>query len=537
MCQPRLAEGEVMNKPCSLFLIILIFCSWVARAQTTPTASVIKGEKGRKIDELMRAYYRERLLNGTVLVAERGKVIYKRGFGLANMEFKVPNDANTKFRLASIAKPLVATLTMRLVEQGKLSLDSKVSDFLLDYRKDVADKVTVRHLLSHTSGLPDRFGRGITERMRRDPFTREQLLDLYGSGPLEFEPGSNFKYGTVAYILMSLIIEKATGKTFEHSLHDNLLAVAGMNDTGVEGRSPIVFRNEQGNAALVGDLPVMERLATGYIRIGDHYSRPPLMDMSHGNTGGTMHSTVEDLFRLDRALHSGKLLSKHSEDVMYTPIQSDTALGWNVRYLSFADLQQPFLNLVDRPRTLREAPADLKIIYKTGDLWGYTGVFARFPNEGHVIVVFFNVNNRGILADLNTIRITQGAASILYGKPYFTPRERMFANIIERQGFDKAVETFEQLRRKEPNSLILRESEFNALGYEFLERSKTAQAVNIFKLNVRAFPVSANAYDSLAEAYMRNGERRLAIENYQKSLDLNPRNTGAIEMLKILKEP
>jgi len=391
-------------------------------------------------------------------------------------------------------------------------------------------------LLSHTSGIPDGFVRpGIWERTRRDPFTRQELLALYSNGALEFEPGTRLKYGTAAYILMSLIIEKATGKTFEQALRDELLEPVGMNDTGMDGASPVVVRNEQGNSALMGNSPIIERLATGYIRVGNDYSHTPLMDMSHGSAGGTMHSTVEDLFRLDRALYSGKLLSKQSQDVIFKPLQLDTSLGWNIRYLSFSDLQQPFLTILDEPRTLREAPADFKIIYKLGDLWGYTGVFARFPNEEHAIVVLVNVNNRGIYFDLDTVRITQGVTNILYDKPYFTPRERMFADIIERQGFGKAVEVFMQLRRKEANNLILRETEFNRLGYEFLGRKKIIQAIGVFKLNVEAYPTSANAYDSLAEAYMRNGETQLAIENYQKSVDLNPQNTGAIEMLKKLK--
>jgi tetratricopeptide (TPR) repeat protein len=297
-----------------------------------------------------------------------------------------------------------------------------------------------------------------------------------------------------------------------------------------------VVRNEQGNSALVGSSPIIERLATGYFRVGNEYSRTPLMDMSHGSAGGTMYSTVEDLFRLDRALYNDKLLSKQSRDMMFQPIQSDTSLGWNVRYLSFADLQQPYMTIVNEQGPLRAAAsADFKIIYKFGDLWGYSGVFTRFPNEEHSIVVLTNLNNRGIYFNLDTVRITQALTSILYDKPYFTPRERMFAEIIEREGFGKAIALFEQLRRKEPNNPILRENELNRLGYEFLERKKPAQAIEIFKLNVKAFPASANAYDSLAEAYMRNGDRELAIKNYQRVVELNPQNTNAVETLKKLR--
>lgn len=508
-----------MNKLKKIRTFFLLFACCFALIARGQSQNVISGEKGKKIDELASAYYREGLLSGTVLVAEGGKVIYKRGFGFANMEFKVPNEPNTKFRIASISKPIVAILAMRLVEQGKLSLESKVSDFLPDYRKDIADKITVRHLLSHTSGIPDTLMHpGLWEREIRDPFTPEELLARYSSGALQFEPGTRVKYGTMAFVLLSLMIEKATGKAFEQVMRDEVLEPLEMRDTGMEGASPIVVRNEQGRSALKGSAPIIERMATGYMKVNNRYSRSPFMDMTHGSAGGWMYSTVEDLFRLDRALYEDKFLSKQAREEMFKPVLSDTALGWNTRYLSFSDLEQPFLNIVDEPKTLRQAPADLKIVYKLGDLWGFSGSFTRLPNDEHTIIVLVNVNNRAIYFDLETIRITQGVMNILYDKPYFTPRERMFAEIIGREGFEKALETLNQLKRSEPHNPIIREFEFNILGYEILGQKKFAQAIGVFRLNVEAHPTSANAYDSLAEAYAKSGDKSNAIKYYEQAL-------------------
>jgi CubicO group peptidase (beta-lactamase class C family) len=525
-----------LKKICIFFLLYSFCFVMFANAQSP---NVISGEKGKKIDELVSAYHREGLLNGTVLVAERGKVVYKRGFGFANMEFKVPNASDTKFRIASISKSIVAVLTMRLVEQGKLSLDAKVSDYLPDYRKDIADKVTVKHLLSHTSGIPDTLMHpGLWEREIRDPFTPQEILARYSSGALEFEPGTRLKYGTTAYVLLSLMIEKATGKPFEQSMSEEVLEPLGMRDTGMEGASPILVRNEQGRSALKGSAPIIERMATGYMKVNNAYSRSPFMDMTHGSAGGWMYSTVEDLFRLDRALYDDKFLSRQTREKMFTPVLSDTGLGWNARYLSFPDLQQPFLNIVDPPRTLREAPADFKIVYKLGDLWGFSGTFARLPNEGHTIIVLVNVNNRAVYFDLETVRVTQGVMNILFDKPYFTPRERMFAEIIEQRGFEKAVQTFKQLKRKEPQSAIIREFEFNILGYEILGKKKFAQAIGVFKLNVEAHPNSANTYDSLAEAYLAVREKELALKFYKKALEVNssyPNAKAAAEIVKKLE--
>src|SRR5882762_5295442 len=117
--------------------------------------SVIAQDKVRQIDELMSQYHKYQQFNGTALVADHGKVIYKKGFGPANMEWNIPNEPDTKFRLGSITKQFTATLILQLVEQGKIKLDAKVSDYLPDYRKDTGARMTIHQLLSHTSGVPN----------------------------------------------------------------------------------------------------------------------------------------------------------------------------------------------------------------------------------------------------------------------------------------------------------------------------------------------------------------------------------------------
>ena len=128
----------------------LVACAIVLLAVQT---SVLAQDKAAKIDEVMTAANKYRLFNGSVLVAENGKVIYKKGLGLAQMEWNIPNTADTKFRLGSITKQFTSALILQLVEQGKVKLDSKISEYLPAYRKDIGDKVTVHQLLNHTSGL------------------------------------------------------------------------------------------------------------------------------------------------------------------------------------------------------------------------------------------------------------------------------------------------------------------------------------------------------------------------------------------------
>src|SRR4030067_3076210 len=117
------------------------------------STSIYAQSKASKIEDLLQRYYDYGLLNGSALVAENGVVIFEKGFGLANMEWNVPNTPDTKFRIGSISKQFTATIIMQLVEEGKIKLDGKITDYLPDYRKETGDKVTIHHLLNHTSGI------------------------------------------------------------------------------------------------------------------------------------------------------------------------------------------------------------------------------------------------------------------------------------------------------------------------------------------------------------------------------------------------
>ena len=143
MMTPRLPELWTMRL-LTCATAVLLLCQHTLLAQDKPA----------KIQELLTLAHKYRQFNGTALVAENGKVIYKGAFGMANMEWEIPNTPDTKFRLGSITKQFTATLIMQLVEQGKIKLDGKLSDYFPDYRKDIGEKVTIHHLLTHTSGIP-----------------------------------------------------------------------------------------------------------------------------------------------------------------------------------------------------------------------------------------------------------------------------------------------------------------------------------------------------------------------------------------------
>ena len=209
----------------SLALSAVLLTASVAFTQT----------KSAKIDALIQQYVANRQFNGSVLVAEKGQIIFKKGYGMANMEWNIPNAPDTKFRLGSITKQFTAMLIMQLVEKGKLKLTGKVTDYLPDYPKATGDKITIHHLLTHTSGLSNYTNfPGFFEKQSRNPYTPEVFLKEFMNLPLDFEPGSKFSYSNSGYFLLGVIIEKVTGKSYAEVLKTNILAPAQLQDTGYD---------------------------------------------------------------------------------------------------------------------------------------------------------------------------------------------------------------------------------------------------------------------------------------------------------------
>jgi CubicO group peptidase (beta-lactamase class C family) len=454
-----------------------------------------------KIQELLSVANKYRQFNGTVLVAENGKVVYKGGYGSANMEWNIPNTPDTRFRLGSITKQFTATVIMQLVEQGKIKLDAHLSDYLPDYRKDTGSKVTIHHLLTHTSGIPSYTSQpGFFENVSRNPYKVDEFVKKYASGDLEFEPGSKYTYNNSGYFLLGAIIEHITGKPYEQVLKENIFDPLGMKNTGYDHYGTIIPKR-----------------AAGYIKTADGYANAPYLDMSIPYAAGSLYSTVEDLYLWDQALYTDKLLTAQSKALMYKPFLNDYAYGWVITNAAFRQNDQP-----------------VPEITHNGGINGFSTNIVRFPNEKNLIVLLDNSNSEYI------DRLSDSIAKIIYNQPYEPPKISIVPVLdktIAEKGIEAGIAQYRDLKAKQSGTYDFAEPELNRLGYQLLRNGKPKEAIEIFKLNVEAYPQGSNAYDSLAEAYMAINERELAIQNYKKSLELNPNNTNAATILKRLEKP
>jgi len=237
---------------------------------------------------------------GAALVSRNGKTLFAQAYGLADREKKTPNTLKTRFRLGSMNKMFTAVSTLQLVQSGKLDLKAPFGNYLTDYpNKDVASKVTIEQLLTHTGGTGDIFGPDF-DKHRLELKTLRDYVNLYGQRALEFEPGSRWQYSNYGFLLLGVIVEKVSGQSYYDYVRDHIFKPAGMTSTASEPE----------------DQTVSER-SVGYMK-GEGGGWQPNTDTLpyRGTSAGGGYSTVEDLLRFATALQSHKLLdAKHTEEL------------------------------------------------------------------------------------------------------------------------------------------------------------------------------------------------------------------------------
>ena len=482
-----MSTGEQMKRR-KLFTILV--------AALLTTTAAFAQDKVKTIDNLLKTYQEYGQLNGTVLVAENGKVIYEKGFGLADMEWINPNGPNTKFRIGSVTKQFTATLILQLVEEGKIKLDGKLSDYLPDYRKDTGSKVTIHHLLNHTSGIPSytnqpNFGAEIS----RNPYTVKDFVKKHTSGDLEFEPGSKFSYNNSGYFLLGAIVEQVTGKTYADVLKERIFGPVGMNDSGYDTHAPIIARR-----------------ARGYEKTLEGFANADYLDMGVPYSAGSLYSTVNDMYKWDQSLYKDKVLSAESKKLMFTPGLSNYGYGFGI---------------VDRE--IGKTGKKTKVIGHNGGIKGFNSSFTRFVDQGNLVVILDNVG----LGRYHGA-ITNSILNILNDQPVDAPKRSIAETLnktLKEKGAAAAAAEYRTL--KGANSVIydFSEGELNMLGYHLSKKNKPKDAIEIFKLNVEAFPRSSNTYDSLGEAYLKDGNKEMALVNYKKAVEQDPNNASAVRAI------
>ncbi len=452
--------------------------------------------KAKQIDQLMSQYNEYGQFNGSVLVAEHGKIIFQKGYGLANMEWDIPNQSNTKFRLGSITKQFTAFLIVSLVEQGKIKLDEPITTYLPNYPKATGDKITTHQLLTHTAGIPNYTSfRNFRKDISRNPYTVDDFVKTFADLPLDFAPGEKFSYSNSGYFLLGAIIEKVSGKTYEQYLQETIFTPLKMVNSGFD-HSDVILKNR----------------AAGYEKQGKNIINTSYIDMGIPYAAGSLYSTVEDLYLWDQALYTNKFLSAKSMDMLFKS------------YISTGGAHYGYGWFIGATNDLKDK---LTVIEHGGGINGFNTLISRIPTDKNLVILLNNTGSTA-LREMN-----QGIRAILYNQPFKSPKKSManeLSEVFATKGVTSGVDAYKKI--KDNPTYAVNEGEMNDAGYQLLQEGKIKEAIEIFKINVESFPKSGNVYDSLGEGYLKDGDKNSAIINYKKSIELDPKNVAGKKVLE-----
>lgn len=339
-------------------------------------------EIAQRADELISHLIKADLFSGAILIAKDGKPIYQRAAGLASRTWDIPNRIDTKFNLASIGKMFTGVAVAQLVEQEKLKYDDTVGSILPDYpNKEVAQKVLVRHLLSHTSGLPTmapgvKAGEDFAGRYR----TLSEYLPAFANEAPAFEPGTKYLYSNCGYNLLGAIIEKVSGQSFQDYIREHIFKPAGMNDTD--------------NGDMDMDVP---NLASGYMdaprELGGPRRNNAFVIPMRGLPSGLGYSTVGDMVKFEQALRQNKLVTADTLKELWTGRINNNRGG---RYCFGFQTRQY---------------NGQRIIFHGGGWFGITNQFEMYPELGYTVVILNNIDSNPLgLATKIGEWLTQGTS-------------------------------------------------------------------------------------------------------------------------------
>lgn len=361
-----------------LTTILLTLSFHYAIGQTVP----------QKIDSLIQAYYKVNKFNGNILVLRSGQTIFKGAYGYRNIEQHIKNSGEEIFPIASLTKSFTALMIMKLVEDRRLTLTTRVTTFFPALHPN--QPITISNLLNHTSGIREVLAdAGLREKIFAGmKVSHAELLSYFSGQPLDFEPGTAFAYSNSGYDILGMIIEKITGKTYELAINENIFKPFKMINSGYD------YTKLQSKYKTIG---------YSYISATRH-TTAPVWDTSWEYASGGLYSSLSDLAKFDQALRTNQLIRKELLAKTYAPTQWSYGYGWFIHTLF-----------------------GKKVAYHSGNLEGATSYFGRIPEDDICIIILLNETNTIIESLANKV------IAILYDQPYVLPKTKQAIALSDEQ--------------------------------------------------------------------------------------------------------
>lgn len=462
---------------------------------------LISQNKVSEIEKLVTYCEQNDMFSGNILVAEKGEIIYHKSIGLSNVENDIPLNLNSSFCVGSIAKQFTAFAIMLLIEQGKLNYNDKVGDLFPELPSHM-HPISLLNLMQHTSGLK-MFHYGSP-----DGLTNEDIYNNLVNAKddkLLFKSDTDFSYSNSGYMLLAMIVERASGKNFESFLTENVWHPLGMTNTYVMSKEDYNRQNK----------------VTGYDGYGNIADFNVL---TYGSNG--IYSTTEDLFRWTQSFSTDKIMDFESKSKAWQPAISPNGElfqdgfkqhKWNygLGYFIYND----------------------ELDGVVGHTGLYDGFFSfimhDFKNNRDIVIL----TNNGTIIPLHDVHIS--LQNILNGRPFEFPPisiERfLWQNHYD--NIDKAILHYHKLKAEDPKKYKFDwHRELNNLGYKLISDKRYCDAVKIMELFVEEFPNQSNSYDSLGEVYRLNGQYKKSTESYRKALNIDPNYSNAENAKMMIKK-
>lgn len=561
------------------------------------TSVLVKGDPGRTIQERMKFY---RVSGVSVAVIKDYKIEWAKGYGVKDVQTNEPVTTETLFQAGSISKSVAAMTALKRVEQGKIALDQNINDKLTSWKLPDNEltakrKVTLAHLLTHTGGLTVH---GFPGYAVGEPLpTLPQVLD--GARPantpavrVDMEPGTKFRYSGGGTTIAQLAIMDIEKKPYPKIAQETVLGPLGMTSSTYSQPLPPDTRKKAATGyrmngqEVEGKIHVYPEMAAAGLWTTPtdlaKFAIEVQLSLAGKSNKVLTKETVTKMVTpfLEDSPGMGFFIEKHGQATYFGHGGADE--GFRAQLLVNRDKGYGAVVMVnsDNGEIMNEIIRSIAKEYQWEDflpqpietvsldpakLDDFTGRFLVNPDRVLTItrengklfaeptqapkVELFAISEREFIrtdakvqydfqksaaGTVEAIKIhfngtTSEARRIPTG--VMIPYEQLLAGKLA-----EAVDAYKQIKRERPNSNAVAEERLNTLGYSLLQQNMLPAAIAVFKTNVELYPKSANAYDSLGEAYMAHGDRELAIANYRKSLELNPQNQNAVEMLKKLEQ-
>jgi len=464
-----------------------------------------------KYEQFFLELHKRGQFNGNALIFEKGEIAFQGSFGIRSINPIDSLDINSVFRLGSISKTFTAAAIMILKEQGKLNFDQDIRDFIPDIPYNV---LTIRHLLNHTSGLPDYPNLMDTywkpemdfENPAKAVSGNEDAIKMLieKKPPLHFKPIEKWEYSNTGYMLLATIVSRASQIPFESFLDQHIFKPAGMSSTSV-------YKYVDGNDENMPNrvFGFNEGLAGKYTSTDYHY-------LNNTKGDGGVYSTLGDLLKWDRILHTNKILSEEIINEAFTTAtlnngkQTPYGFGWFVE----------------------KSLTGQKVVQHSGGWVGFLTFFHREIEENNCIILLTNNNS-------SYFNIISEITNIMHNKPHKLPKIKgmyKVGNIAMKYGADSAITFYKVLKNDSSEYYEFDERQINVIGYDLLSANKSNDAVKFFKLNVDENTKSANAFDSYGDGLLELGDTLNALINFKKTVELDSTFWIAIEKINRLEE-